>query len=142
MRDDPFDRIVVPLASVEDGSQTGRAIAERFDAATVIAVNVVEKAGGAPDKASVEQREEYAGDAFDAFERELRESGVTLSTRVAYGTDVAEAIFEVAADEDADAIVFVPRGGSLWSQLLTGDVARRLLEETDRPLLALPGETE
>jgi len=31
----------------------------------VVVVNVIEKAGGAPDKASVEQREEYARDIFE-----------------------------------------------------------------------------
>ncbi len=101
-------------------------------------VNVIEKAGGAPDKASVEQREAYAREIFDSARDALADSELTLTTEIRYGTDVAETIIETAHELDASAIVFTPRGGSRWLRLLTGDVALSLVSESDLPVIALP----
>ncbi len=128
-------RPLLPVASVEDAEATCRA-AQPYLSGSVHAVHVIEKAGGAPDKASVEQREEVAESAFDAL-RDCLE-GMTVETEVRYGTDVAETIFEAADDLDASAIVVTPRGGSRWIRLLTGDVALSLVTETDRPVVVLP----
>ena len=153
MTDPLLKTVVLPVASAEDAETTCAAACDRIAAAggRVVAVHVVEKAGGAPDKASVEQREEHAGEAFEVVERRCADVGVPVETRIAYGTDVAEAIFEVADEVDATAIAFTPRGGSRWTRLLTGDVALSLVTETDRPVVVLPdhedgdhedGETE
>ncbi len=101
-------------------------------------VNVIEKAGGAPDKASVEQREDYAHEMFGIVRRELGDSNLTLATEIRYGTDVAETIIETAHDIDATAVVFTPRGSSRWVRLLTGDVALSLVSDSDVPVITLP----
>ena len=131
---DLLSRVLLPIASAEDAEATGRALGAH-DPAHVVAVHVVEKAGGAVDKASVEQREEAAEAAFEVLRAEF---GEDLDTEIHYGTDVAETIFAAAADHDASAIVFTPRGGSRWIQLLTGDVALDLITDTDRPVIVLP----
>jgi len=113
---DLFDRVLLPVASVEDARSTCRAVAPYVDG-DVLAVHVVEKAGGAPDKAGVEQRELEAERIFDAV-RECLDHPV--STEILYGTDVAETIFAAAADHDATAVVITPRGGGRWLRLLTG----------------------
>lgn len=105
-----------------------------------MAVHVIEKAGGAPDKASVEQREERAAEIFDAIAECLGDHA--LETEIRYGTDVADTIFEAAADYDATAIAFTPRSGGRWIRLLTGDVAMTLVTETDRPVIVLPDVPE
>jgi nucleotide-binding universal stress UspA family protein len=133
---DLLDRIVVPIASDEDGRATARALAGH-EFGSVLAVHVVEKAGGAPDKASVEQRESTAEEAFDAFTDALGD-GADVETRICYGTDVADTIFAAADDYSATAVVITPRGGSRWVRLLTGDVALSLVTETDRPVVVLP----
>lgn len=133
---DLFERIVVPVADPEDAAASTEALAPH-DAGHVVAVHVIEKAGGAPDKASVEQRETHAEEIFDVVTDRLAD-GHSLETRITYGTDVAEAIFDVAADVDATAIVITPRGGSRWARLLTGDVALSLVTDTDRPVVVLP----
>jgi nucleotide-binding universal stress UspA family protein len=133
---DLFDRVVVPVASPEDAVATCRAVGP-YLTGTVVAVHVIEKAGGAPDKAGVEQREEYAEELFDAME-DCLDDGRTLETEIRYGTDVAETVFEAAADLDASAIVVTPRGGSRWMRLLTGDVALDIVTKTDRPVVVLP----
>jgi nucleotide-binding universal stress UspA family protein len=133
---DLFDRIVVPVADPDDAAATCRAL-DDYDVGAVLAVHVIEKAGGAPDKASVEQREEYAAEIFEVVTDHL-DGTADLETRVAFGTDVAETIFEVADEFDATSVVITPRGGSRWVRLLTGDVALSLVTETDRPVVVLP----
>jgi nucleotide-binding universal stress UspA family protein len=133
---DLLDRIVLPVADPDDAVATCDALAGQ-EVGSVVAVHVIEKAGGAPDKASVEQREEYADEIFAVVEERLADS-IPVETEVAFGTDVAEAIFDVAGDVDATAIVITPRGGSRWIRMLTGDVALSLVTETDRPVVVLP----
>ena len=139
MTADPFDNVLLPVADPEDARTTAAAALPQLRRANgrVALVYVVEKAGGAPDKAGVEQREEYAGETFDAARAQLSDD-VPVEERIAFGTDVADTIFEVAADVDATAICFTPRGGSRWIRLLTGDVALSLITQTDRPVVVLP----
>jgi hypothetical protein len=90
---DLLDRIVLPVASEDDAVASARALAEH-DYGTVTVVHVVEKAGGAPDKAGVEQRELEAEDAFDVVRAALG----NIETEIYYGTDVSETIFRAADD--------------------------------------------
>jgi nucleotide-binding universal stress UspA family protein len=136
---DILNRVCIPVADPDDARRTCRAL-RRYDPGSVVAVHVIEKAGGAVDKASVEQREERADDIFAAVEESL--DGFDVETDLRYGTDVTESIFEAAADHDASAIVFSPRGGSRWVRLLTGDVALDLVTQTDRPVIVLPDDGE
>lgn len=135
-----LERVVIPLASEDDARATMRATAPYLESAggTATLVFVLEKAGGAPDKASVEQREGYANEVFDVARDVAADSDVPIETRIEYGTDVGETIVGAANDVDASAIVFTPRGGSRWVKLLTGDVTRTLLTESDLPVITLP----
>lgn len=139
--DSLLSNVVLPVASEEDARTTASAARRALPGdARVLAVHVVEKAGGGPDKASVEQREEVGERAFAVVREELGE--LHVDTDVRYGTDVAEAIFDAADDAGATAIAFTPRGGSRWVQLLTGDVALDLITDTDRPVVVLPDPPE
>lgn len=138
---DLFDRVVLPVASPEDARATSRA-ARDYLTGSVVAVHVVEKAGGAPDKAGVEQREERAERIFEIVEATLAGEPGTVETDVLYGTDVADAIMERARELDASAIAFTPRGASRWKKLITGDVAQKLISKADRPVLILPDEDD
>jgi nucleotide-binding universal stress UspA family protein len=130
---DLFERIVLPVATVEDAEASCRALAPHSPG-RIVAVHVIEKAGGAPDKASVEQRELEAEEIFEA----VTGAHPNAETDLRYGEDVSETIFAAAEDHDATAIVITPRGGSRWVRLLTGDVALDLVTETDRPVVVLP----
>ncbi len=99
-------------------------------------VYVVEKAGGAVDKAGVEQREAAADEAFDTFDAALPD--VTADREIVYATDVVEGILAVADDVDATAVVFTPRDGGRFIRMLTGSVALRLVTDADRPVVSLP----
>ena len=133
------DLVVVPLASEEDAHDTITTLREYLDpGTTVLVVHVIEKAGGAPDKASVEQLEERAEKIFTIARHHLADSEIDVESDVLYGTDVADTILEAAADADADLIAFSPREASRLARLLTGDVAMNLITETDRPTLVVP----
>ncbi|MFC7136562.1 universal stress protein [Halobaculum litoreum] len=132
-----LSRVVVPVASEADAAETAAALAAHDDeVGAVTLVYVVEKAGGAADKAGVEQREEAAREAFAAFESVL--SDTTVDERIVYDTDVVDGVLDVAREGDATAVVFTPREGGRFVRLLTGDVALRLVTEADRPVVTLP----
>ncbi|SEV89176.1 universal stress protein [Natrinema salifodinae] len=131
--------ILVPVADPDDGERTAAALAPYLEpSSTVVVVNVIEKADGAPDKASVEQREEYAGEIFERARGPLADAPGTVETAILFGTDVVERIFEAAEDRAVDAVVFEPRKGGRFADLLAGDVARRLVKEAAVPVVALP----
>lgn len=135
------ETILVPIASEKDAERTCEAVLRYVgdERPTAHVVHVIEKAGGAPDKASVSQREERAERIFDIVESTFAGESAGLETEILYGTDVAEAILGRARELDASSIVFTPRGASKWVKLVSGDVAGKLLANADRPVLVLPG---
>ncbi|WP_136688369.1 universal stress protein [Halorhabdus amylolytica] len=127
--------LAVPVANDEDARATAGALqAYEFDRVT--AVHVVEKGGGTLDKIPLEQAEEQAEEAFEAFRDVIPDA----ESAVVYHTDIVEGIFEAATDLSASAIAFHPRGGSRLTQFLEGDPALKLVTEADRPVIALPEE--
>ena len=138
-----FSRVVVPVANRDDAAATATTLRSYVAMdATMIAVHVIEKAGGAPDKASVEQREQRAAEIFSIITGEFDDSGVVLETDLRYGTDIASSIVGAAHDRSASAIVFTPRGGSRWRKLVTGDVTHNLVRSSDIPILIVPEHDE
>jgi nucleotide-binding universal stress UspA family protein len=129
-----LDRVLLPVANPSDAAATAAAAADHLTG-DVVALNVIEKAGGAPDKAGVSQRKLTAEAAFDVLRKRL---DADVETEIRYGTDIAETIIAAAADHDVTAIVFTPRQDSRWRRLLTGDVALSLVTTTDRPVVTLP----
>ncbi|WP_276259291.1 universal stress protein [Haloglomus litoreum] len=138
---DLLTRPVVPVADDEDARVTAQALAPHLDGtATVFLVYVVEKAGGAMDKAGVEQRELAAEEAFEAFEAELDTAAIPadVETDIHYDTDVVDGVFDAATEIDATTVAFVPRGGGTLLGLLTGNRTERLVTENPLPVVSLP----
>ena len=133
------ERVLMPVASDTDARTTCRVLTS-YSPDRVIAVHVIEKAGGVPNKASVEQRRNNARRIFAAVDETFDDSRTAVETEIRYGTDVAQAVVGAANEHNASAIVFSPRRGGRWVRLLTGDVALSLVTESDRPVIVLPEE--
>lgn len=134
-------RVVTPVVNHDDAATPAvlLAHAEGGDS-TVITAHVTEKAGVAPDKASVTQREEHTEDIFSIVTDAFEDAAVSLSTRIRYGTDIAASLIDAAYERNASPIVFTPSDGSRWRKLLTGDVSHKLVERSHIPILVLPDE--
>jgi amino acid transporter/nucleotide-binding universal stress UspA family protein len=104
----------------------------------LIVAHVVPKGGGVPDKASVEQREAFAEEAYQTFSDELSGDIGSITPLTLYGRDVGQTIVDGALEADATAIVYTPREMSRWVRLLTGSVEDDLLRNGELPVLVLP----
>ncbi|WP_254810578.1 universal stress protein [Natronosalvus amylolyticus] len=137
-----LDRPLVPVASTDDAIATYEQLRPYLlqTEFVPIVVHVIEKAGGSPDKASVEQRKEHAEKAFDAFRKRGESDGVSVEMKLLYGTDIAKAIHEAATEIDATAIIFSSRGGSRWLDLVSGNVRSKLIADHDCPVIVLPSD--
>jgi nucleotide-binding universal stress UspA family protein len=128
-----FTHVLVPVADAEDAAATAAALSP-YSPDRVTVLHVVEKGEGVPDKTPVEQSEAAAQEAFEAFREEIP----AAETAVRYRRDIVEGILDAAADLEASAIAFRPRGGSRLVQLFTGDRTLGMVTESDRPVVALP----
>ncbi|MFB6271126.1 MAG: universal stress protein [Halobacterium sp.] len=139
---DLLSRVVVPVASEADAEATMDAVLPHVSEAggSVVAVHVIEKAGGAPDKASVEQREAYAEDVFAVVTEACEAAGVDCETDRRFDTDVVDGIFAAARDHGASAVAFTPRESNRWLDLLTGDNSRKLVKRADLPVVVFPAD--
>ncbi|WP_049896742.1 universal stress protein [Natrialba chahannaoensis] len=131
--------VIVPAADPKDGKRTAEALTPHLDTTSrVVLVNVIEKGGGTIDKAPMEKRQEYADEIFHEARKPLVDSPAAIESETLFGTDIVETIFDAADEYDADAVVFTAREGNRIAELLTGDVARRLVKEGTVPAVALP----
>lgn len=139
-----LDRIVVPVATIDDAEVTADAIRSKLagQIGRVLAIHVIEKGGGVPDKAPLEARETEAEEILSAFEDRMASTEVEVESRVLYGTDITETVVDAVEDEGATALVFCPRHAGLVTRLLTGDRARSLLEASPVPVVGLPSEED
>lgn len=143
MSGDIFETVFVPIANPSDAEETARAVHHyAHEDSEIIVTHVVEKAGGAPDKASVEQRERYAEEAYETFTEVFPDGWGDVRFVTLYGRDVAETILDGANEAGATLIAFTPRGGSRWMRLVTGDIARNLITNSDIPVISLPKQPE
>lgn len=124
--------VVAPIANETDGRRTAAALAAHSPEKVTV-LYVVEKSGGGIDPTSPAQSKTVGEAAFAAF----RETFPDADGRIVSGTDVTKTIFEAAEDLDGSVIAFVSRGGGGLLQLLSGNVARRLVTENPVPVLAL-----
>lgn len=135
-----LDRPLVPVADPDDAAATYEELRPYLLETEIVplVVYVIEKAGGAPDKASVEQRKEHAEQAFEAFRNWATIDGIEVDTKLLYGTDIAATIVDAADEADASAIVFRSRGDRRWIDLISGRVRSNLLANSTHPVVVLP----
>jgi nucleotide-binding universal stress UspA family protein len=127
--------VLLPVANRVDAQATAEAL-EPYSPEHVTAVHVVEKGGGVPDKTPVEQSKKEAAGSYAAVQSVFPDA----DEHTAYGRNVVDAIFEVAAEVDASAIAYRSRGGNRLMQFLSGDRSLKMVTKADRPVIALPRE--
>jgi len=135
--------VVAPVASPDDATTTAEAVAPYLDDVDrLVFVHVVEKAGGAPDKASVEQREGYADEIFEAGREALDAVGVDVETddRVVFGTSIAGAVFDLCDEAGASSVALVPRDSNRLLDLLVGGRMDAFVRDNTVPVVVLPSD--
>ncbi|WP_170972448.1 universal stress protein [Natronorubrum halophilum] len=133
-----FPHILIPVATDEDARATSTALQPYLDdTERVTAVHVIEKAGGAPDKAPLEKRREDASNFLAIVDSSLSDF-VTVDTRTIFATDIVPGFFSTANEVGADAIAFRARGGSRIRRILAGDVTTKLVTKPPIPVISLP----
>ncbi|MDS0295391.1 universal stress protein [Halogeometricum luteum] len=133
-----FDHLLVPVADERDAVATADALTPHLEAVDrITAVHVVQKAGGAVDKAPLVKRQQDGIELLAAVERALWDEDVVVRTRIAYGRNVAATIVDAALETDATAIAFRSRGGNRLVRWLSGDTAVRLVSNPDIPVVSL-----
>jgi nucleotide-binding universal stress UspA family protein len=137
--DSLLDPVVVPVADRDDARRTAEVMSPylREHGASVVLVHVVERRWGWPEPVSPSVRVANADRMFDVASEPFAEAGVPVDTRLLEGESVADAVRTAAADVDAGAIAFVPRGGGRLVKLLSGNVERALHRVSDRPVLVV-----
>ena len=135
------DRILLPVANEADVDRVCDALIERRvgepGGSEIVVVHVIEKAGGAPDKAPLAAREEQAELIFERATGRLESAEYKVETRLLYATDVLEAIFDSARETNASSILFVPRPGGRITRFLSGDRSLRLVCDSPVPVIVL-----
>ena len=133
-----FHHLLIPIATEEDARATCAALEPYLDdIERVTAIHVIEKAGGAPDKAPLEKRREDASEILAVVDS-LLSASVAVDTRTVFATDIVSALFAEADDVSADAVAFQARGGSRIMQLLSGDITSNLVTDPTIPVISLP----
>ena len=135
--EDILAHVLLPVAHEADAEATATAL-EPYGPTHVTALHVVEKGGGVPDKTPVEQSEKLAAESYAA----VRSVFPDADEHTAYGRDLVAEIFDAADEVGASAIAYRSRGGNRLMQFLSGDISLKLVTEADRPVSALPRETE
>ncbi len=135
-------RVIVPIAHEPDAQMTCDAVDAYLDGeARIHILHVVEKAGGAPDKAPREAREEQAENIFETVRTHFDGGGHDIETELRYGTDVVDEIVAAAEEVDAE-IAFVPRPSGRIKRLLSGNLTRKLVANDRVPVIVLPAAGE
>ncbi|MCX2818538.1 MAG: nucleotide-binding universal stress UspA family protein [Methanobacteriota archaeon] len=135
--------VVVPVASPDDATTTAEAVAPYLgEVERLVFVYVVEKAGGAPDKASVEQREGYADEIFETARETIGANGSSteIDGRVVYGTGIADAVFDLCDKIGAESVALVPRDSSRLLDLLVGGRMDAFVRDNNVPVVVLPND--
>lgn len=133
-----FEHLLVPIASESDADSTCAALQPYLDSVDhVTVIHVIEKGGGAIDKAPLAKRKEDGEAILADVESRLSES-VSVDSTIAYGTDLVETVFDAAVEAEADAVAFRARGGSRITRLLAGDTTSKLVTDPVVPVVSLP----
>lgn len=139
MRDDLFERILVPIASPEDAEATARALRPRLDSgATLVVTHVTESATAETTVKS--GRDQFAGATYEAFADVLHRDDLNFEWVTLEARQVVDALVDAVDMTEATLVAFTPRDVDEWSRTAEGDPGGRLIRAADVPVLVLPNQ--
>jgi len=80
------------------------------------------------------KKEQYANKEIRAIEKELKESGFTVKTRIEKGIPFRD-ILKVEEEENASVVVIGSHGKSCIEEMLLGSVSEKVVRKSSRPVL-------
>ena len=133
---DLFERGVLPVGDRDDAHASIRALLPYLDEdSAVTALHVVDPSWSHPTPE--EGRIEYGEEILEIVEDACEERAVPVETEVISSHEMIDTILEVATRVDASVVAFLPREESEWKSFLTGGTARKLVRQSDYPVLVL-----
>ncbi|MES3161156.1 MAG: universal stress protein [Halorubrum sp.] len=137
MQDELFERVLVPIAGLEDAEETARAVRPHLDPGTTVIVTHVTQ-GETADTAIKTGRDQFAGATYERFSDilhrdDLRFEWVTLEAR-----EVAEGLVDAVNITGATLVAFTPREIDTWRRTISGDPGGQLIREADVPVMVFP----
>ena len=118
-------------------------LASRLGAELVL-VNVVQAIPDLPAGVSIFKEDEYDQSLHDAAAKRLSDlapglarKNITVRTEIGTANDVGMEIVRIAEDEHADMVVIATHGMTGWRRIPFGSVAKKVVEESECPVLVL-----
>lgn len=133
-----FQHVLIPVSTKENAQETCEALDPYLsEVKQITLLHVIEDSDSMIEEQSENTHREDAEEIFEYMEETLPPAIITES-RIVHSEDILPAFFDEADDVDADAIAFRPRRRGLLNRLFNGDITRRLVEEPQLPVVALP----
>jgi nucleotide-binding universal stress UspA family protein len=135
-----FDKILLPIDGSEASDRAAHIAADLASrcGAEIIVLHVCEREYVYGVDISPEQLED-ANELVERHVRRMKDAGQSARGEVvsaAYGR-TARGILDLAEDERVDLMVMGTRGLSVWSRLMVGSVAHRVLHSARVPVLVV-----
>lgn len=130
-----FERVLLPVADVEDAHSTTRAAVDYLpEDADVLALHVLEDGRV---KSGTESKK-----TLMTVEAVLEDSGMRVETHQVSADDVVDAIHSAAEEVDATCIAFTPGEPGGLLRTFDGDVTEDLVDLSNVPVLVMPDVPE
>ena len=141
-----FGAVVLPIVSTRHAESSFRAVLPYLSSESrVVVLHIIRRRPEGSNHRSyaiAQARKRGAQQLLESVSEWFERAGISTATRLEYADDVVDAIDEVAAEEEADAVAFTPRVVTRWKRLLSGDTADELIRRSGRPVIVLPVRDE
>jgi nucleotide-binding universal stress UspA family protein len=142
-----LDKILVPTDLSDEGLRPLMDEKLRESGAEILLLSVVHDVAIAPHGAplappqhmpGMEHERDEAQKATEELAKRFGAEGLNVRAIVKVSTDVADAIGEVAAEENVDLIAISTHGRSGFRRLVLGSVAEKIIRHSKVPVLVFP----
>ena len=124
--DDLFERILLPLAGLDDADRTVRTTRPYIESGTTLIVPHVTR-GAAVETTVKADQDQFAQTTYEMFASLFDRSDVQLEWVTLEGREIAEAVTDAVEIVDATVIMFTPREQGDQRRPLTGDPRSQLI---------------